>query len=96
MLDSAKAEIFILLKESSITDKQFIELENARIGYRFMSFMYDYPMYNARLLEYDFVENADYYAFLQTANFNNRKHSSIIEIIQWGNLEVSKNVVELS
>jgi thiol-disulfide isomerase/thioredoxin len=151
-LDSVKADIFNLLEELPNHNKQFVELEKARIGYRFMSLMYDYPMYNARLLEYDFVENDEDYAFLETVNFNNQKHlhinefanllykhfqkvyqgisvdetnkgksefekmiiyfekvdslisdskirdfikhSSIIETIQWGNLEVSKNVVE--
>jgi thiol-disulfide isomerase/thioredoxin len=90
-IDSLKILVHEQLTNSGIENKQFIELEKARINYRLLSLTYDYPSYNARISGNQFVYNAEDYEFLNEVSFNNVKHLLISEYASLINKHIQVN-----
>jgi thiol-disulfide isomerase/thioredoxin len=78
-LDSVKSEIFSLLNESQIDDKQFKELERSRIEYSFMGVMYDYPNNYALFTTEEVLPDFKDFYFIDKLDLSNSKHLNIQE-----------------
>jgi thiol-disulfide isomerase/thioredoxin len=78
-IDSAKNDVDNLLMNIETTNNEFIALEKARIDYMLKGLLYDYPNYNARITDVEYVFNAEDYSFMSEVDFNSTTHFNIAE-----------------
>lgn len=96
-LDSVKNDVENLLMNLEITNNEFVALEKARIDYLLKGLLYDYPNYNARVTDVEYVLNPEDYSFMDEVDFNSTTHFNINEYsnllykhlqqLHWSNLE---------
>jgi thiol-disulfide isomerase/thioredoxin len=90
-IDSLKTLVHDQLVNSGIENKKFLELEKARINYRILSLVYDYPSYNARISGNQFVFIPENYEFMNEVDFNKVKHIHISEYTSLINKHLQQN-----